>query len=405
MDDGGAAATYDQPGAGPDGRQKGAKDVSVTRIGYDDPIRRHDHVRWSGWMDVDGHRRTVRATFTCPDPFGFVPSVRPFVLAFLVPAMTVGRPIHLGGPIDEGTAAGLAEWQEALASQHVGLRAVPVVATRRAEAPPRVGAGGLTAFSGGVDSCFTAVRGRRGAEGGPWRAADLTAGLMVHGFDIPATDMATFGSAYARSRRMLRGLGLHSYALRTDVRRLEVDVGCDWETQTHGIWLAFALSCLEQWFARTVVPSTYPYDQQRLPWASTPQTDPLLGSEARPLWHDGAAFDKLGKVAALAPVPAVVGDLRVCWQGEALDRNCGRCFKCVVTQVCFWISGIEDPASFEVRASVDDLAAVRLSDPYKVRLGRRMHAAASEAGRDDVANAVETALITAGASVDEDGSR
>jgi hypothetical protein len=261
--------------------------------------------------------------------------------------------------------------------------------------------GGLTAFSGGVDSCFTVVRGRRGAEAGPRRSTDLTAGLMVHGFDIPSTDTPTFGSAYARSRRMLRGLGLHSYALKTDVRRLESDLGCDWETQTHGIWLAFALACLEQWFTRTVVPSTYPYDQQRLPWASTPQTDPLLGSEAHPLWHDGAAFDKVDKVAALAGVPGIVADLRVCWQGDDLGRNCGRCFKCVVTQACFWLSGVDDPACFDVRASVDDLAAVRLSDPYKVRLGRRMLAAAAEAGRDDVGHALETALTAAGASVDQ----
>jgi len=376
--------------------------VSVTRIGYDDPIRRHDHVRWSGWMEVDGHRRTVRATFTCPDPFGFMPSVRPFLLAFLVPAMAVGRPVHIGGPIDAGTAAGLAEWQEALASQHAGLRPVPVVATLRGEVMPRQGVGGLAAFSGGVDSCFTAVRGRRGAEGGPRRTADLTGGLMVHGFDIPGSDVATFGSAFARSRRVLRGLGLRAYALRTDVRRLEADLGCDWETQTHGIWLAFALSCLEQWFARTVVPSTYPYDQQRMPWASTPQTDPLLGTTARPLWHDGAAFDKLDKVRAIAGVPSVVADLRVCWQGEDLDRNCGRCFKCVVTQACFWLSGVDDPACFDVRASVDDLAAVRLSDPYKVRLGRRLRAAADEADRGDVGLAIDTALTAAGASVDGD---
>ena len=139
-----------------------------------------------------------------------------------------------------------------------------------------------------------------------------------------------------------------------------------------------------------------------MPWASTPQTDPLLGSTARPLWHDGAAFDKLDKVRAIAGVPSVVADLRVCWQGEDLDRNCGRCFKCVVTQACFWLSGVDDPACFDVRASVDDLAAVRLSDPYKVRLGRRMRAAADEANRGDVGLAIDTALTAAGGSVDED---
>ncbi len=370
--------------------------MSVTHIGYDDPVTDDDHVKWSGWMETDGERHSVRVTFACPDPAGFVPSVRPFLLAFLVPAMIAGHPVHLTGPIDPGTAAGIAEWQEAMASLYPELNAVPITAPYRAEVPPPPGAGGLTAFSGGVDSCFTAARGHRGAPAGAHRRADLTAGLMVHGFDINAAQTATFGSAFARSRRMLGSFGMDAYALHTDVRRLEAATGCDWGHQVHGIWLAFALSCLEQWFARTVVPSSYPYDQPIPRWGSTPQTDPLLGSTSRPLWHEGAAFDKLDKVAALANVPVATRDLRVCWQGERLDRNCGRCFKCAVTQACFWVEGVEEPAAFEVRASMDDIAAVPLKDAYNVRVARRVAARAAEGGRTDLVEAFRIALATVG---------
>ena len=347
-------------------------------------------------MEADGQRHSVQVTFTCPDPVGFVPTVRPYLLAFLVPAMIAGHPVHLTGPIDPGTAAGVAEWQEAMASLHPELRAVPITAPSRAEAPPPPGAGGLTAFSGGVDSSFTASRGRRGGRPGPHRRADLTAGLMVHGFDINAAETATFGSAFARSQRMLGSFGMDAYALHTDVRRLEAATGCDWGHQVHGIWLAFALSCLEQWFARTVVPSSYPYDQPIPRWGSTAQTDPLLGSTSRPLWHDGAAFDKLDKVVALVDVPAAVNDLRVCWQGEELDRNCGRCFKCVTTQACFWIEGIASPPAFEVMATMDDVAAVAFNDAYKVRLGRRMADRAARHGRTDLTDALTVALAAVG---------
>lgn len=373
--------------------------MSVTGIGFDDPIRAEDHVHWTGWMEADGERKTVTVTFTCPEPAEFVPSVRPFLLAFLVPAMIAGDPVHLVGPIDPGTAAGVAEWQEAMASLHRGLRPVPVTATRRSEARPPARTGGITAFSGGVDSCFTAVRGRRGTRDRPHRDAELTAGLMVHGFDIDASDASTFGSAFARSRRILRGVGLDAFALRTDVRRLEAETGCDWEAHGHGIWLAFALSCLEQWFDRTVIPSTYPYDQLRPRWASNPLTDPLLGSATRPVWHDGAAFDKLDKVAALVDCPPVVDNLRVCWQGDALDRNCGRCFKCVVTQACFWIEGVGAPGAFPDAASIDDLAAVALTDAYKVRLGRRMIERSFGRGRPDLAEALTRALAAVGEEV------
>ena len=37
-------------------------------------------------------------------------------------------------------------------------------------------------------------------------------------------------------------------------------------------------------------------------------SDPLLGSAARPIWHDGAAFDKLDKVLAVAHDPAVAAE-------------------------------------------------------------------------------------------------
>lgn len=373
--------------------------MSVTSIGFDDPVRDDDHVRWSGWMEADGQRRTVTTTFTCPDPDEFVPSVRPFLLAFLVPAMISGHPVQLAGPIDPGTAAGVAEWQEAMAVLHPGLRPIPITATRRSEARPPQRTGGITAFSGGIDSCFTAVRGRRGARARPHRDPELVAGLMVHGFDIDSTDATTFGAAFLRSRRILRSLGLEAYALRTDVRKLEDEFDCSWQNHLHGIWLAFALSCVEQWFTRTVVPATYPYDQLRPRWASNPMTDPLLGSATRPLWHDGAAFDQLDKVAALADVPAVVENLRVCRRADSLDRNCGGCFECVVAQACFWIAGVAEPPAFESAASVDDLAEVALTDPYKVRLGRRMLERAIGRDRPDLADALADALGAVGEEV------
>ena len=370
--------------------------MSVTRIGYDDPITEDDHVRWSGWMEADGQRHSVQVTFTCPDPAEFVPTVRPFLLAFLVPAMIAGHPIHLTDPVDSGTAAELAEWQEAMASLHPELRAVSITAPSRVEIPPPSWAGGITAFSGGVDSCFTALRGHRGARPGPHRRTDLIAGLMIHGFDIDASDTGTFGSAFARSRRILESFGMDAYALHTDVKRLEAATGCDWAHQVHGIWLAFALSCLEQWFARTVIPSSYPYDQPVPRWGSTAQTDPLLGSASRPLWHDGAAFDKLDKVTALVNSPAIVRDLRVCWQGERLDRNCGRCFKCVTTQACFWIEGVDKPAAFDVPATMDDVATVEFNDAYKVRLGRKMANRAGERGQTELVDALVIALAAVG---------
>ncbi len=367
--------------------------MSTSVIRFDRPQVGPEGVRWAGEIEAaDGRRSVVRIDVTTPDPASFVASARPWLLAFLVPAMAVGAPVTVEGAVDEVTLANLMEWQEAMVCWRPHLTVVPLHAgsleVRRSPGPLDA----VTAFSGGVDSCFTAVRHASPPSPAANRTVPLRAGLMVHGFDIALADDAVFDAAFARSERILTALGLQALRARTDLRSLETAFGCDWETEAHGIWLAAVLACVEGGFGSTLIPSTYPYDQQRLPWASNPLTDHLLGSGTRRLRHDGAAHDKLAKVAAIADHPAVARDLRVCWQGEQLDRNCGACFKCVVTQVCFWLSGVTQPRAFDTPCEVADVAALALADPYKVHLGRRLHAAAEAQGEAGLATALATAL-------------
>ena len=347
-----------------------------------------NEVRWAGTMHPPGQEPAqVTYRFTCPDPdvvAGAVPSPRPFLLAFLPAAMRAGHPVVVEGEVDQTTLSNLAEWQEAMACWHRGdLRPVPL----RAEASPAprvaAGRGAVAAFSGGVDSCFTAVCTKR---------TPLRAGVMVQGFDIHRDDHEVFASAFDRTRRILQPLGIAAHRLHTDVRKLEDRWPVDWETTSHGIWLASALACFDAWYDLAIIPSTFPYDRQILPWASNPLTDHLLGSEAVPVWHDGAAFDKLDKVCAIARVPSVAANLRVCWEGDRLDRNCGRCYKCVTTAACFWASGVPQPDCFDPMPTIDELSQIDFNDAYRLSLAEGIRAAALEIGRNDVASAIELAL-------------
>jgi len=187
---------------------------------------------------------------------------------------------------------------------------------------------------------------------------------MIHGFDIPESEPETFLSAFRRSRRILENLGLQSYRLKTNLRHLEKVFGCDWEYETHGIWLAATLACLEPFFSRTLIPSSYPYHLPVLPWGSNTMTDPLFASDENNLWHDGAAFDKFDKVRAFARHPVIQENLRVCWEGAQLDRNCGQCFKCVTTQACFWASGVPHPKCFNTPCSTADAGCLKLKKHY-----------------------------------------
>lgn len=367
----------------------------VTResvLTYTTPRVSDDVVAWKGTLT--GRKSfTVAMEFSSPDARRFRPAARPWLLAFLPAAMRLGNPLVVDGPVDQGTIDNLMEWQEAQVVWHPRkFSVVPIRADiERRPRRPKPG-GAITAFSGGVDSSFTLFRHATAGVSSPFRSTDLRAGLMVHGFDIKKGNETEFRTAYARSERMLRAYGVTPYWLRTDLRKVGRALHYSWAAKSHGISLAAVLACYEQFFSHSIIPSSYPYDHPILPWGSTPMTDHLLGSASRPVWHDGASHDKLAKVSAFAHEAPIAADLRVCFRGKHQDRNCGACFKCLTTQACFWINGVDRPACFETTAAVRDLAGLELTDSYKILLADRMRSAAETAGRPDVVAALSTAL-------------
>jgi len=214
----------------------------------------------------------------------------------------------------------------------------------------------------------------------------------VHGFDIPEPQTDVFDSAFRRSVQVLKSLGLEAYRLRTNLRTLEATFDCNWEYETHGIWLAAVLSCLEPFFERVLIPSSYPYSILRLPWGSNPVTDLFFASAATPVWHDGAACHKLAKVQAIAHHSGIQQGLRVCWEGNQLDRNCGRCFKCVATQVCYWLSDVPRPECFPSPCRLGDVAVTRLRTASNRALFRVLHTEARRQGLPALTHALGKAL-------------
>ncbi|ACB74387.1 hypothetical protein [Opitutus terrae] len=324
-------------------------------------------------------------------PDATVPT-RAFLFAFLVPAMRMGTALRLPLPVDPVTLANVMEWQEAMASWCPRtLRVVPILADVAPAAPSANPMGAVSAFSGGIDGCFTAFRHTLAGAAVRHRRAELRAGVMVHGFDIPLTEPAAFARAWQNSVALLRHFGLRAYRLRTNLRTLRAAFGGDWETETHGIWQAAALACFEPWFEHVLIPATQAYPKMRFPWASNAVTDPLFSSELVTYWHDGAAFTKLAKVQALARQPLVAERVRVCWQGEQHDRNCGVCFTCRVTQVCFWLAGVPVPAAFPRRATLAEVAQLPVKSEEHDFLVRQLHDAAVAQGQTELAVALARA--------------
>ena len=318
------------------------------------------------------------------------PTHRAALLALLPVALRLGVSVHLNGPLDDVTLSGVREWQHALA-RWVPDRFSAVTITAEdviEDLPPPRFRGGVTSFSGGLDSAFAMLRpGSDGRE----RENDLAAGLMIHGFDIPLAQQESFDLARARAEAMVASAGAHLRVVESDLFRLLDEADLRFGEEVHGIWLASMLACVEIDYDHTVIPSSYPYHRPTIPWGSSPTTDNLLGSRHRPLRHDGAGYDKFDKTSIVAPVDAVQKHIRVCWEGVDKHRNCGHCWKCMVTQVAFWLNDVPELPAFDDPCTVEDLRRVAV-DGYRGALAEHFIEVATDKDRPDIIDALREAL-------------
>lgn len=317
---------------------------------------------------------------------------RTALLTFLPLAMHLGVDIETVAAVDPFTLSQLEQWQKIMVRWHPGrLRSVQLRARRpevprQHEHPPQMRA--LMGFSGGVDSCHTLWRhsARHGQS-----PLTVKTGLLVQGMDIPLQDRQAFEGARRRAETMLQSHDATLQTVATDIRALEREFKLNWETHTHGIVLAACLSLFEKNFDAVLIASTYPAQDLQLPWASNPVTDPMLGG-CVPYVHDGTDCNKLAKVLEFAEDTAFTAHLRVCWQGERKDANCGRCFKCLTTQACLWLAGIPSPRAFDRPAQTADLESLPIKNAVNHRLVEDLRSMAVRLKRTDIAQALQEAI-------------
>ena len=109
------------------------------------------------------------------------------------------------------------------------------------------------------------------------------------------------------------------------------------------------------------------YEALRLPWGSNPVTDPMLGSAAFPIVHDGCDLARWEKAELVADWPEAGKYLRVCWEGDRLDRNCGRCMRCVGTAIGFAAVGKPIPESIPVDSPIEAVQRLQKLDPDRIQ--------------------------------------
>ncbi|MBD2579634.1 hypothetical protein [Oscillatoria sp. FACHB-1406] len=281
----------------------------------------------------------------------------PFVVATILTVMRSGDDCVVHGEVSPSLLSNLEEFQAAWSSWRPDTyRIVPLSAESEREAElASEGNRAISAFSGGVDSCFTALRHRTGGCGRQQR--NLEAGLMVRGFDIPLEDGdEIFERAAERSRTMLSSVGMELVPMATNFREA---IAIPWE-DAFGIAIASCLHLLQRKYTAGLIPSSYGYRALSFPYGSNPVSDPLLSSRSLEIVHDGAIAIRLEKIQALVNWPEAIENLRVCWQGEQKDRNCGRCEKCVRNILNFRAIGAGLPSCFERDVTDDQILKLRV---------------------------------------------
>ena len=283
-----------------------------------------------------------------PEPF----VLDGFVNAVIFYAMGSGQDIRVDGRMTRSALLNLATFQEAWCRWRPGVyRPVRIEPHSLVDDPPRAPPRSIAAFSGGADAIFTALR----HAGDPYA---LDSVLLVHGFDVPTDRPDQFGKLLERVRPFLDHLKLRPRIVRTNIAELRFQ---DWLDS----FLAQLSCCLHSFsheFRFGLTGGGEPYDALVLPWGQNPCTDYLLSGDGFSIVHDGAAFSRTEKIAAIARDPIATRAIKVCWEAPDLSTNCGVCEKCVRTRLNFKAVGIDNPSCFDGELTPQQIRDIRFSN-------------------------------------------
>lgn len=214
--------------------------------------------------------------------------------------------------------------------------------------------GAIAAFSGGVDSMFTALRHTDGSLGtANYPLSDL---VMVHGFDVSLENQSAFDELTLRTAGFVNSLELRRRIVKTN---LKIVTNQNWE-HSFSAQLASVLHQFSNSAKFGLIGSGSPYTYPNAIWGSQPGTDFLLSGSGLSIVHDGAGYSRQKKVERLSKNMIARQNLKVCWEGVDQGRNCGFCEKCIRTKLNFLAAGIKSPECFQEPLTIEDVHSLRV---------------------------------------------
>jgi hypothetical protein len=271
-----------------------------------------------------------------------------YLRALVLDAMREQRTLVIEGSVSRKLLANLTEFQSAWNKWLPDT--YHLVPMEPHEARPTVKCDSLgnaiCAFSGGVDATFSVWMHSQKRNG--WRTRDISLCALVHGFDIPLNNQAMFDHVLLRSSQTLQELNIPITPVVTNYREITTT---KWE-HAFSAALVAALDTFKANGTACLIGSGQPYNSVVVPWGSSPLTDHLLSSGDFDVILDGASHNRSEKIREIGDWAQGMRNLRVCWQGEQKDANCGKCEKCLRTMANFLACGKPIPPCFPEQATL-----------------------------------------------------
>ena len=284
----------------------------------------------------------------------------PFVCAVIFSAMEAGCDARIHGRVSTQLLANLDTYQRIVSTWWPKYRPVNISADCEvASSNTRQGRDAQEAvmgFSGGMDSIHSLYCHHHHLRGRNTRRIPIC--LFVHGFDIALKD-ASYDGAFRRVEAITDSLGSRLVPVRSNIRQLLPS----WPN-SHPAALAAVLSLFARRFGEGLIASSFHYRNlvgPRFGYGSTPLSDGLLSSHDFRIVHDYADQLRVEKTRVLLASPVALERIRVCWAGEDLSGNCGRCGKCLAQMLSMTAVGIRDFRAFARPLSAANVKTMKVT--------------------------------------------
>ncbi len=269
--------------------------------------------------------------------------------------MRQDEPCHIHTQVDTNLLEGLEEYMRIWQAWCPGVyHCVPLLADEEVARPSRLAErNAISAFSGGVDANYCIYGHKNGLFGR--NSLDVRAAVLLHGTDIALNQTEPFEYVFSQSKENLAALGIELVPMRTNYRSHPHN----WE-HCFNVIICAALRMFGGKFSHGTYATdkTCHVEQNQLPWGENPIVDHYESTPWFAFYPAGIFAERTERCRYISQFPAALKHLRVCWQHDANGRNCGKCEKCLRTQLNFIAANYRGPLPFNQEFDVRLLKAL-----------------------------------------------